>query len=58
MTDAGGAEDYEFHPSLEDLEDCRNCGGTGFSSHDCGEDCCVCLEPEDNVICDWCGGKG
>lgn len=38
--------------------DCPNCGGSGFSSHDCGEDCCVCIDPEPNVVCDWCGGKG
>jgi hypothetical protein len=39
-------------------EDCDNCGGTGVSSHDCGEDTCCCLDPDDNVTCDWCGGRG
>lgn len=38
--------------------DCWNCGGDGYSHHDCGEDCCCCLEPEDNVRCDNCHGKG
>lgn len=38
--------------------DCYNCGGEGFSDHDCGEDCCVCLMPEDNVECDICEGEG
>ena len=42
----------------DEMEDCPNCGGTGYSDHDCGEDCCACLEPEDNVVCNWCGGKG
>ena len=38
--------------------DCWNCGGAGYSDHDCGEDCCACLYPEDNVRCDICRGKG
>jgi len=36
--------------------DCWNCED-GFSHHDCGEDTCFCLEPEDNVLCDICHGK-
>lgn len=39
-------------------QDCPNCGGERFSHHDCGEDCCFCLDPVDNVICDWCNGEG
>ena len=38
--------------------DCENCGGEGFTNHDCGEDTCCCLEPEDNVECDVCDGEG
>lgn len=38
--------------------DCWKCGGEGYSHHDCGEDCCACLYPEDNVRCDICEGKG
>lgn len=38
--------------------DCWNCGGEGYSYHDCGEDVCCCLDPEDNVVCDICHGKG
>lgn len=38
--------------------DCENCGGEGFSDHDCGEDSCCCLHPENNVVCDWCNGEG
>jgi hypothetical protein len=37
--------------------DCYNCHD-GYTSHDCGEDCCCCLEPEDNVPCDVCEGRG
>lgn len=43
--------------SLEWLR-CSNCGGEGVSYHDCGEDSCCCLHPEDNVECDWCHGEG
>ena len=39
-------------------EDCPNCGGEGGSGHDCGEDCCCCLYPEDNMGCDICRGEG
>ncbi len=42
----------------DEWEDCWNCGGEGYSDHDCGEDCCVCLHPENNVPCDVCGGDG
>lgn len=38
--------------------DCWKCGGEGFSDHDCGEDVCCCLHPEDNVKCDICYGEG
>lgn len=38
--------------------DCDNCGGDGISGHDCGEDTCCCLDPEDNEDCDWCQGSG
>ena len=39
-------------------EDCQDCGGDGFRGHDCGEDPCCCLDPEENVPCDICDGKG
>jgi hypothetical protein len=42
----------------KDRATCWNCGGEGYSGHDCGEDCCCCLHPEDNVRCDICNGKG
>ena len=37
---------------------CEECGGDGFSHHDCGEDCCCCACPKPNVICDICCGEG
>ena len=37
---------------------CGNCDEDGFSHHDCGEDCCCCRYPENNVRCDWCKGAG
>lgn len=46
------------HQSQKFWVDCWDCGGEGMSHHDCGEDCCVCLDPEDNVRCDTCYGKG
>ena len=42
-----------------DFARCGNCDEFGNSHHDCGEDCCACLDPdENNVRCDWCGGTG
>lgn len=40
-----------------DWTTCYNCED-GYSGHDCGEDCCCCLNPEDNVTCDICRGYG
>lgn len=37
--------------------ECWNCED-GYSGHDCGEDVCCCLHPEDNQRCDICNGKG
>jgi len=48
-------------PEIEEVgrwQDCWNCGGERYSHHDCGEDTCCCLDPEDNVLCDICRGKG
>ncbi|MGH8697726.1 MAG: hypothetical protein ACREVS_14680 [Burkholderiales bacterium] len=39
-------------------EECWSCGGEGVNDHDCGEDSCCCLYPEDNVRCDVCLGAG
>lgn len=43
---------------MDEWIECWNCGGEGYSHHDCGEDTCFCLMPEDNVICDICNGVG
>ena len=37
---------------------CEQCGGDGVYGHDCGEDCCCCLDPEENEECDLCVGRG
>lgn len=39
--------------------DCWQCFGDGWF-HDCGEDCCCCLDPEDdlNEPCPECQGRG
>lgn len=39
-------------------KDCVHCGGKGLDGHDCGEDCCCCLDPEENLRCDMCEGRG
>ena len=42
----------------KEWRDCWDCGGECFTYHDCGEDCCCCLDPEDNVPCYTCEQKG
>lgn len=49
---------YFDQDEFYDWVDCWQCGGEGYSDHDCGEDCCCCLNPENNVICDICNGAG
>lgn len=39
-------------------EPCEQCGGDGVFGHNCGEDCCCCLDPEENETCNECGGLG
>ncbi len=39
-------------------EACDLCGGEGLDGHDCGEDTCCCLYPEDNETCHQCDGAG
>lgn len=41
-----------------DWVDCWSCGGSGFTDHDCGEDTCMCLDPEDDTECEMCRGDG
>jgi hypothetical protein len=37
---------------------CDVCDGEGLDGHDCGEDCCCCADPEPNVQCQLCQGRG
>ncbi len=37
---------------------CWDCGGERYTHHDCGEDTCMCLNPEDNVECETCEARG
>ena len=46
--------DDDGHDHIE----CWDCGGAGVTHHNCGEDTCCCLDPEDNVMCETCGGCG
>lgn len=56
--------DWEWHAhcarcgSSAYREDCEICGGDGVDGHDCGEDCCCCRYPEENVTCQYCRGRG
>jgi len=43
--------------SSVDYQHCDSCE-EGFDGHDCGEDCCACLYPEENVRCQICEGRG
>jgi len=52
------AETDSLMKEYDDEPECWNCAGTGFTHHDCGEDTCCCLDPEDNVRCDTCEGRG
>ena len=40
-----------------DWQECYNCED-GASHHDCGDDCCCCLDPLPNVRCEVCNGNG
>lgn len=37
---------------------CFECGGDCFVGHDCGEDTCCCLYPEENLPCQTCNADG
>jgi hypothetical protein len=58
-----------YQSGLEIDRQCARCGSSmddgsceycedGFDGHDCGEDCCCCLYPEENVPCQYCDGTG
>lgn len=67
MTDVALTTDLDTEAPIDECEkchaekewkECYNCDEDGFSDHDCGEDCCCCLHPEPNVVCDICEGHG
>jgi hypothetical protein len=39
------------------FEMCQDCGGDGYFEHDCFDDSCCCLDPEDEQCC-ICEGEG
>lgn len=51
------AEREKREEEMADWEHCYNCED-GYSGHDCGEDCCPCLDPEENMVCQVCEGRG
>lgn len=58
-------DEIDFDDSCEkcgcslQVETCWQCGGAG-GWHDCGDDTCCCLNPDEdlNDECDICNGKG
>jgi hypothetical protein len=36
--------------------ECETCAGSGWDGHECGDDTCCCVLPEENVPCETCGG--
>ena len=49
--------DCETCGSEKEHVTCWDCGGEG-GYHDCMDDCCCCLDPEDNRDCATCHGEG
>ena len=43
--------------SSVDTESCDQCED-GLDGHACGDDTCCCLDPEANVLCQYCRGTG
>lgn len=63
MTDASTGHDREDPPCPDCGGDaewvaCEGCGGEGVAGHDCGEDTCCCVDPQDNLECQICEGWG
>jgi hypothetical protein len=56
--DAKDAERDAAEWEALDWEPCSECDGEGVAGHDCGEDSCPCLNPEDNMKCQTCNGEG
>lgn len=55
MSDLNSDEGVFVYTNEE--QDCWKCGGDGYIPHDCFEDTCCCLDPDDD-ICDICNGEG
>ncbi len=55
--EAGGPYCADCPSELEWVE-CASCGADGVTGHDCGDDTCCCVDPEDNLRCDTCDGEG
>ncbi len=65
-TNAGGTpDDFDYYDtscpicgSYTEYVECEECYGEG-GFHDCGEDCCCCLDKEEiTVDCEICKGHG
>ena len=59
MTDNHREYDYQCGRCGSSIlfEDCPNCAGEGFFGHDCFDDSCCSLDPEDDP-CTTCEGSG
>lgn len=59
VLDAEPSEACKVCGSDVEWVDCWQCGGEGYGDefHDCGEDCCCCLDPEPGE-CPGCHGRG
>jgi hypothetical protein len=55
----GMTEEYCSCPICGEEVDWVKCDSCeeGYSDHDCGEDTCNCLNPNNNVKCSDCDGK-
>jgi hypothetical protein len=52
-------DNYRDSDDEFDYFDCWDCGGECYTHHDCGEDCCMCADPDElNVPCYTCGATG
>lgn len=56
-TDGPDEFDEDWGMDGDDPECCWMCMGEG-GWHDCGEDCCPCLDKSINEICPECDGEG
>ena len=58
LLDEYDAAHCPFCGTYMQLEACWECLGAG-GFHDCGEDTCCCLDPDErHDLCETCGGTG